>query len=74
LTRDQFRELMGRVTFPAVVKTRGSESYTLQGPHSYRIFEEYPNTVVLAQTGQGVAMVAINAIDSIAHEHEVVPR
>lgn len=71
---EAFREFIAEATFPLMIQTRGGETYSVSGPHSLWLPPEYPSTVFVARTGRGVALLSIDAVDSIHPEHEFAGR
>jgi hypothetical protein len=55
---------------PFVIRTRAGKLYRVPHRSSYWMPEDYEGTVILAVRGQGIQLLAIEAIDSIQFEHE----
>jgi hypothetical protein len=51
--------------FPCQIETRGGKSYVIETRSSAFIFGPYPNTLVIARPGKGLACVGLDAIDAI---------
>jgi hypothetical protein len=57
------------LTVPYVIETRGGKTYTVTHRSNAHITESYPNTLIVATEGGGIAFLGLDAIVAIRSEH-----
>lgn len=60
------------LSLPYEIVTRGGQTFRVADHANARITEAYPNTLIVAVPGRGIAYIGLDSIDAIHNEHEAV--